>query len=74
MTDHTYRFIHIVGTSSDSSDKAISSGIERAAGTSRDVGWFEVTQVGGMTEAGQVQHFQVGLKVGSRFEEATGRA
>ena len=68
MSEHTYRVTEIVGTSPDSIDPAI-RGIERAAGTLRHVDWFEVTQVREMAEGGQVQHFQVGLKVGFRLED-----
>lgn len=69
MSDHTYRVTEIVGTSPDSIDQAIRNGIQRAAGTLRHVDWFEVTQMRGMAESGQVQHFQVGLKVGFRLED-----
>jgi flavin-binding protein dodecin len=36
----------------------------------RNLDWFEVTQVRGQIEDGQVQHWQVGLKVGFRLEES----
>ena len=70
MTDRTYRLTEIVGSSPDSVDAAIRNGIERAARTVRHIDWFEVTQVRGVVEEGQLSHFQVGLKVGFRLEDA----
>ncbi|MFF1448260.1 dodecin [Streptomyces sp. NPDC058274] len=69
MTNHTYRVTEIVGTSPDSVDQAIRNGIARASQTLRNLDWFEVTQVRGQIENGQVEHYQVGLKVGFRLED-----
>jgi flavin-binding protein dodecin len=69
MTDRTYRLTEIVGSSPDGVDAAIRNGIERAARTVRHIDWFEVTQVRGVVEEGQLSHFQVGLKVGFRLED-----
>ncbi|SDJ46058.1 dodecin [Streptomyces indicus] len=70
MSDHTYRVTEIVGTSTEGIDQAVRNGIARAAQTLRGLDWFEVTQVRGHIENGEVAHFQVGLKVGFRLEEA----
>lgn len=69
MTNHTYRVTEIVGSSPDSIDRAIRNGIERAAQTIRHIDWFEVTQIRGAADDGNVAHFQVGLKVGFRVED-----
>ncbi|GAB2980467.1 dodecin family protein [Streptomyces pseudoechinosporeus] len=69
MTDHTYRVTEIVGTSPDGVDQAIRNGIARASQTLRHLDWFEVTEVRGQIENGQIEHYQVGLKVGFRLEE-----
>ena len=69
MTDHTYRVTEIVGTSPDGIDQAIRNGVQRASATLRGLDWFEITQVRGHIEEGQVAHFQVGLKLGFRLEE-----
>lgn len=68
MTNHTYRITEIVGSSPDSIDAAIRNGISRASETLRNLDWFEVVQIRGQLEEGQVAHFQVGLKVGFRLE------
>ncbi|QEV21562.1 MULTISPECIES: dodecin [Streptomyces] len=69
MSDHTYRVTEIVGTSHEGVDQAIRNGIARASQTLRSLDWFEVTQVRGHIENGEIQHYQVGLKVGFRLED-----
>ena len=69
MSDRTYRVTEIVGTSTEGIDQAIRNGVSRAAKTLRHVDWFEMTQVRGHVKDGQVEHFQVGLKVGFRLED-----
>ncbi len=70
MTDRTYRVTEIVGTSPDSVDRAIRNGLQRAGQTLRHLDWFEVTEIRGQVENGEVAHFQVGIKVGFRLEDA----
>ncbi|MEU5345364.1 MULTISPECIES: dodecin [unclassified Streptomyces] len=70
MSDHTYRITEIVGSSHEGIDEAIRNGISRASQTLRNLDWFEVTQVRGQIEDGQIKHYQVGLKVGFRLEDA----
>ncbi|MFI9234857.1 dodecin [Streptomyces cinnamoneus] len=70
MSNHTYRVTEIVGSSQKSVDEAIRNGINRAAQTLRELDWFEVTQIRGHLENGAIAHYQVGLKVGFRLEDA----
>ncbi len=70
MTDRTYRVTEIVGTSPDSVDQAIRNGLQRAGHTLRHLDWFEVTEIRGQIENGEVAHFQVGIKLGFRLEDA----
>lgn len=69
MPEHTYRVTEIVGSSTDSVADAIKGAVSRASQTLRGLDWFEVTEIRGHIEDGQVGHFQVGLKVGFRLEE-----
>ena len=69
MSNRTYRVTEIVGTSPDGIDQAVRNGIERAAQPLRHVDWFEITQVRGQGKDGDVEHFQVGIKVGFRLED-----
>lgn len=69
MSEHTYRVTNIVGSSPDSIQQAIRNGVSRSSKTIRNLEWFEVTEVRGHIEDGEVAHFQVGLKVGFRMDE-----
>jgi dodecin len=70
MADRTYRVTEIVGTSPDSIEAAVSNGLRRAGQTLRHLDWFEVTEIRGLAEGGSVAHYQVGMKVGFRLEDA----
>ena len=67
--DHTYKITEIVGSSPDSIDDAIKNGIGRAAKTLRNLDWFEVTDIRGAMNEGQIGWFQVTMKVGFRLED-----
>ncbi len=70
MTDRTYRITEIVGTSPESVDAAIRTGLRRAAQTLRHLDWFEVTEIRGQLDGGEIAHYQVGMKVGFRLEDS----
>lgn len=70
MADRTYRVTEIVGTSKEGVDQAIRNGISRAGETLRHLDWFEVTQIRGHIVDNAIDHYQVGLKVGFRLEDA----
>lgn len=69
MSNHTYRVTEIVGTSPDGVDQAIRNGVSRAGQTLRNLDWFEMTQVRGQIEDGQINHWQVCIKVGFRIDD-----
>jgi flavin-binding protein dodecin len=69
MTNHVYRVIEIVGSSPDSIEDAVRGAVARAATTTRNLDWFEVTEIRGHIVDGQIGHFQVGLKVGFQLEQ-----
>ncbi len=70
MADHTYRVTEIVGSSPESLHQAIRNGVARASQTLRNLEWFEVSEIRGQIADGEVAHFQVGLKVGFRLDDA----
>lgn len=69
MSSRTYRVTEIVGTSPEGIDQAIRNGVSRASRTLRHVDWFEVEQVRGHLVDGEVEHFQVTMKLGFRLED-----
>ncbi len=66
---HTYRITEVVGTSEASIQDAVRNGVSRAGQTLRNLDWFEVTEIRGHLVDGQIEHFQVGLKVGFRLDD-----
>lgn len=69
MTNHVYKLVDIVGTSTTGTDDAIRNAIETSAKTIRNIDWFQVVETRGHVVEGRVAHFQVTLKVGFRVEE-----
>ena len=66
---HTYRVTEVVGTSESSIQDAVRNGVSRASRTLRNLDWFEVTDIRGWINEGQVAHFQVTIKIGFRLED-----
>jgi flavin-binding protein dodecin len=69
MANHVYKQIELVGSSTKSSDDAITKAISRAAKTLRNLDWFEVSELRGHIKNGKVAHWQVRLKIGLRLED-----
>ena len=68
MADPVYKIVDVVGTSQHSISNAIGNAINKASGTLRNLGWFEVAQMRGAIKDGKVQRYQVTLKVGFTLE------
>jgi dodecin len=60
-----YGLSKIVGTSTQGVDEAIRVAVQRASRTLRGLDWFEVTNTRGHLADGEIEHFQVTLKIGS---------
>jgi flavin-binding protein dodecin len=68
MSEHVYKLVELVGSSTISTDDAIRNAIATASKTLRHVDWFQVVETRGQVADGKVAHFQVTLKVGFRLE------
>jgi len=68
MTDHVYSISEIYGSSGSSVEEAIDNAIATASESLRNLDWFEVTEIRGHIEDGKVAHYQVGLKIGFRYQ------
>lgn len=62
-----YKTIDIVGTSGTSISDAIRGAVHRAGETIDDLQWFEVSEIRGRMEGGDIAEFQVGVKLGFRL-------
>ena len=68
MSDHVYKRVEIVGSSTKSYDDAIQNAIKRASETIKNLDWFEVIEHRGHLADGTIAHHQVVLKVGFRLD------
>ena len=68
MSDHVYKVVEIVGSSSKDTDDAIQNAIGRASKTLKNLDWFEVVETRGHLANGKIGHYQVTLKIGFRLE------
>jgi dodecin len=68
MSEHIYKVIELVGSSTSSSDDAIRNALARADTTLKNLDWFQVVETRGHLVDGKIGHFQVTLKVGFRLE------
>jgi flavin-binding protein dodecin len=64
MAEHTYKIIELVGASPNGVDAAIDSAILRAAETLDQLKWFEVKEIRGQIEGGEISHYQVTVRIG----------
>jgi flavin-binding protein dodecin len=69
MSDHAYKKIEITGTSTESSDQAIRNAIAKAAKSVHALRWFEVSELRGDIENGDVAHWQATVKIGFRLDD-----
>ena len=69
MSDHVYKTIELVGSSTSSTDDAVQRALTRASKTVRGMRWFQVTETRGHIENSQVAHWQVSIKVGFTLED-----
>ena len=66
-SQHVYKKVEIVGSSSTSIEDAIHNAIAECSKSISHVEWFEVVETRGHVVDGKVGHFQVVLKVGFRI-------
>lgn len=64
-----YRLSEIVGSSTTSVDDAIRTAVRKASETVRNIEWFQTQEIRGQVVDGDVQYFQVTMKIGFRVED-----
>ena len=70
MDSRTYKLIELVGISNDSYAEATKNAVRRASQTLRGLGWFQVTELRGLIQDGEISEYQVTLKVGFRLMDS----
>jgi flavin-binding protein dodecin len=68
MPESVYKVIELVGTSTDSWEKAATAAVERAAKTLRDLRVAEITQLDMTIEDGKVRTYRAKVKVSFKYE------
>jgi hypothetical protein len=68
MTDSVYAVSEIVGTSTESWERAAANAVERASQTLRDLRVAEIVQLDLTIEDGRVQHYRARVKVSFKYE------
>jgi flavin-binding protein dodecin len=69
MSEHVYKTIELVGSSTKGVEDAVQKAVAKAAETVRNLRWFEVVETRGHIEKGRVAHWQVTLKLGFTLED-----
>ena len=69
MSDHVYKKIELVGSSTESIEKAVDNAVEKASKTVRNMRWLEVGEIRGHIDDGKVAHWQVGVTIGFTLDE-----
>jgi len=68
MAESVYKVIELIGTSSDSWEKATAAAVARASKTLRDLRVAEVTQLDVVIEKGKVTLYRSKLKLSFKYE------
>jgi flavin-binding protein dodecin len=69
MADSVYKVIELVGTSTESWEKAAANAVERAAQTLRELRVAEVVQLDLHLEEGRVLAYRAKIKVSFKYED-----
>ncbi len=68
MTESVYKVIELVGTSTDSWEKAATAAVDRAAKSLRDLRIAEVVELDMQIEDGKVRAYRAKVKVSFKYE------
>jgi flavin-binding protein dodecin len=69
MPESVYKVIELVGTSTESWEKAATAAVERASKTLRDLRVAEVVEQDLVIEAGKVKAYRTKLNVSFKYED-----
>ncbi len=68
MSNHVYKTVEITGSSKTDITDAVRVAVAKAAETLRHIDWVETAAVRGHVVNGQIDHFQVTVRIGFRLE------
>ncbi len=68
MAESVYKVIELVGTSSDSWEKAASAAVKRASDSLRDLRIAEIVELDMQLEDGKIRAYRARVKVSFKYE------
>ncbi len=68
MAESVYKVIELIGTSSDSWEKAAAAAVEKAAASLRDLRIAEIVELDMQLEDGKISLYRAKVKVSFKFE------
>jgi len=68
MSEHVYKLVELVGSSTIGIEDAVQNAITKAAATVRNMRWFQVIETRGYIDAGKIAYWQVTVKIGFTIE------
>lgn len=68
-----FKSLELVGTSSQSFDDAARVAVKRAGESMRDLEWMEVVEQRGYINGGEINEFQVKVRVWFKLEDGQGQ-
>lgn len=64
VSEHIYKKIELVGSSTTGIEDAVNNAVKRAAKTVRNMRWFEVSEICGHIADNKIDHWQATVKIG----------
>ena len=68
MTESVYKIIELVGTSTESGEKAAQAAVDRASKSLRDLRIAEISQLDMQLKDGKVEAYRAKVKVSFKYE------
>jgi flavin-binding protein dodecin len=68
MSEHVYKLIELVGSSTNGIEDAVQNAISKAGDSIRNMRWFQVVETRGYIEDGKIAYWQVTVKIGFTIE------
>ena len=69
MADSVYKVIEVIGTSTESWERAAANAVERASKTVRDLRVAEIAQLDMQVSNGKVEAYRAKVKLSFKFED-----
>ena len=69
MPGHIYKHIELTGSSKNSIEEAVQNAVVKANESVRNMRWFQMVDLRGHIDNGNVSHWQVTIKIGFTLED-----